>query len=127
LNTNSNFSILNCFRNYKIGRDPFKNDIVVYDPTISNHHAIFQIHNDNKAQIFDLNTKNGTKINNNKISPNVFTTFSEKDKVYLGAANFYFILKVRNVNGFEESNLKFNAGSRFISKNMKFPKKKLSK
>ncbi len=125
LNTNSNFSLLNFFRNYKIGRHPFDNEIVVYDPTISKDHAIFQIHDDNKAQILDLNTKNGTKINNNKISPKIFTTFSENDKIYLGAANSYLLLKVRKINGIEEPNLKINAGSRFISENVKFLKKKL--
>ena len=110
------------YRDYSIGRNPFKNDIVVYDKTISNNHARFQILDKGKAQIRDLNTKNNTKLNDQLLPSNIFTDVYEGDKIFLGTANFYLIYKVKSSIYKEFEN--YDAGTRFkVEKNKHLNKK----
>ncbi len=70
-----------------IGRE--KNDIVVIDPEVSATHCQIQYMN-NEYVIFDMNSSNGTYVNNDRI---VKKKLNEGDVIQLGKTSFKFVLE----------------------------------
>ncbi|GHU62775.1 hypothetical protein FACS189445_5900 [Spirochaetia bacterium] len=65
----------------KIGRSS-SNDIIVHDPTVSSHHANITISGTGEVRVKDLNSKNGTYINGQRIYQE--TLITAKDVVKAG-------------------------------------------
>ena len=71
-------------KKYNIGRSKKKVDISIQDITISRNHSEFIFYDKDKIMIKDLNSSNGTYINNVRIEPNQENYFSIRDHLSIG-------------------------------------------
>jgi len=67
----------------RVGRGP-ENDIVIQDRKISRNHLQL-LKDKNTLKIKDLNTTNGTYINNIRIKPGIFYDIKQVDKIKIGS------------------------------------------
>jgi pSer/pThr/pTyr-binding forkhead associated (FHA) protein len=68
--------------NQTLGRS-FKNAISIEDASISKYHLLISSFDD-YTEIIDLNTSNGTSINNNRLQPYEATKLNKGDKIRVG-------------------------------------------
>jgi hypothetical protein len=67
-----------------LGRSP-TNDVVIADTTVSKLHAYFcQLPGENRYQLVDMNSTNGTFVNGEKLLPLVKKTLCDVDEVAFG-------------------------------------------
>jgi len=76
-------------RSYTIGKDPNSSDIVFQDLSVSRNHARLTVTPEGILEIEDLQSKNGTIINNNPITEKVLVT--AQDTVAMGTTIFMII------------------------------------
>jgi pSer/pThr/pTyr-binding forkhead associated (FHA) protein len=80
-------------KQYKLGRS-LQNDIIVHDVTISKLHAfIYFDSKENKVLVKDNKSLNGTRIGERKIDQRLFYYWENEQKIVLGDAPFYLLLK----------------------------------
>ena len=72
---------------YIIGRSKKDCDIVLDEKLLSRKHAELIYHNKNEIMIRDLNSRNGTYINKNRIEPDKDIYFSKSDTLSFGHIN----------------------------------------
>lgn len=78
----------------RIGRD-FDNDIVLADPTISGHHALF-VRRDGGWWIEDLGSRNGVDVNRTRLTAAVPFVVRSGDTVGLGAVRLRLVCPDEN-------------------------------
>jgi hypothetical protein len=49
-----------------VGRAP-ENDVIIHDGYVSRRHCAILVHSDNRVELFDIASKNGTYLNGNKL------------------------------------------------------------
>ena len=76
-------------RSYTIGKDPNSSDIVFQDLSVSRNHARLTVTSEGILELEDLQSKNGTIINNNPITEKVLVT--AQDTVAMGTTIFMII------------------------------------
>ncbi|KAG7920999.1 hypothetical protein KL927_000243 [Ogataea polymorpha] len=79
--------LINSKSYYTIGKDPQTNDIVVADELVSANHAVLQFRSKNSevtAYIIDLDSTNGTFINDHELPPNRYVQVLHKDVLRFG-------------------------------------------
>ena len=84
---------------YLIGKDRKIADIPVDHPSCSRQHAVLQYrmaHNKVLPYIIDLNSSNGTYLNNQKIEPQRYVELREKDVVKFGYSSREYVLLHEN-------------------------------
>ena len=74
---------------FQIGRDPSYVDHVVDNPTVGRIHA-FLISRGDQYYIVDNNSKNGTRIDRNRIASNQEHALQDGCQVEMGTEKFYF-------------------------------------
>lgn len=74
---------------FAIGRNPDYVDYVVNSPTVGRLHLQI-IQRDTRYYVIDINSKNGTFINKNRIQSNIEEPVHSGDIVQIGAEEFYF-------------------------------------
>jgi len=80
---------------YLIGKDRKIADIPVDHPSCSRQHAVLQyrmVNNKVKPYVIDLNSSNGTYLNNQKIDPQRYVELREKDVVKFGYSSREYVL-----------------------------------
>lgn len=73
-----------------IGRDP-RNDIVIKKPTISGLHAIIEYRH-LAFYLEDQRSTNGTRLNNQKLQPNMSVRLKSGDRIQLAGYAFMFVI-----------------------------------
>ena len=84
---------------YLIGKDRKIADIPVDHPSCSRQHAVLQyrmVHNKVIPYVIDLNSSNGTYLNNQKIEPQRYVELREKDVVKFGYSSREYVLLHEN-------------------------------
>ena len=76
----------------KVGRNPV-NDVVVSDPGVSSQHAVITVSSSGIVCIKDLNSKNGTFVNGEKIQSNINVQIKDGDVIRFGRDEY--ILQLR--------------------------------
>mgnify|MGYP002625755411 CR=1 FL=1 len=110
-------------KKYVLGRGK-DNDIDIDSLLLSRRHIELIYYSANLIQIKDLNSRNGTYINNSKVEPNQEIKFSVKDKLSLGETNnklSFFEKKDENpsFNRNIESN-RINNNNNYIRRNRRY-------
>jgi hypothetical protein len=75
-------------RSISIGREA-SNNVVIADPFLSKRHAFFLV-KDGQVFIEDLNSRNGTFLNGEKINQSEKIELSDGDKIRMGNLEFLF-------------------------------------
>ena len=75
-----------------IGRNPAGSGHVVADPSVSREHARIYVE-DGMAYVEDLNSTNGTSINNHLLSPGIRSQIEHGDRLILGSISFRIYFK----------------------------------
>ena len=84
---------------YLIGKDRKIADIPVDHPSCSRQHAVLQyrfVKNKVLPYIIDLNSSNGTYLNNQKIDPQRYVELREKDVLKFGYSSREYVLLHEN-------------------------------
>jgi len=87
---------------YLIGKDRKIADIPVDHPSCSRQHAVLQyrlVNNKVRPYVIDLNSSNGTYLNNQKIDPQRYVELQEKDVVKFGYSSREYVLLHDNSAG----------------------------
>lgn len=87
-NAGAEFSLLPS-STYTMGRDPQVCDIVFHDLSVSRKHAKLSIDSEEKAQIEDLQTRNGTLVNGSLLAEP--QALSSQDLIAMGTTSFLII------------------------------------
>jgi len=84
---------------YLIGKDRKVADIPVDHPSCSRQHAVLQyrmVANKVRPYVIDLNSSNGTFLNNQKIDPQRYVELKEKDVIKFGFSSREYVLLHEN-------------------------------
>jgi pSer/pThr/pTyr-binding forkhead associated (FHA) protein len=73
-----------------VGRLP-DNDIILDDDTVSRRHCAIVVHSNLSVELYDIASKNGTKINGSKIKGP--TTLTDGDEINICGCKMLFVLK----------------------------------
>ncbi len=84
----SHNNIIDIYDKLSIGRNP-DNDITIPSSDISRHHCLISVDEDNNFYVKDLNSSNGTYVNNNKIDR---IQVHHDDILQVGVDKFAFVL-----------------------------------
>jgi hypothetical protein len=76
-------------KNLSLGRTS-DNDIALDDPFLSKKHAMFTVR-ESKIYLEDLNSRNGTFLNGNRLNMGVDAQLTDGDKISMGNVEFLFI------------------------------------
>jgi pSer/pThr/pTyr-binding forkhead associated (FHA) protein len=97
-------------KRYSIGRSKKEVDITLNEKLLSRKHAELVYYDNKTIMIKDLNSRNGTYINNERIDPMKDTFFSNKDYLSFGSTNNKIVFFDKNEQGQDiiESDLEKN-------------------
>lgn len=79
------FSLSTTNTKIRIGRAPDTSDIVIYQPSVSRHHAYISVDANGKTSVTDCKSVNGTILNGNLMKPGSTAPFREFDKITIGS------------------------------------------
>jgi hypothetical protein len=88
-----------------LGRDADLAQIVLHNSRVSRKHAEFHIF-DNKLQIRDLNSRNGTMLNENRMTPNKWYSINHNDR--LNVAGNQFLIHFVDITLQTKPNVSYN-------------------